>query len=113
MALSPPEPAPSEAVLARRRKITYAVTGLLVLAVTGWHTWDAYRRGQSIWPGLSVLPVVALVLFLTARFLGKPIEGKDPAEARRLRAQQLLNRTAPLALVCLLLVVVMRGCAGR
>ncbi len=113
MPLPPPAPGPSEETLLRRRRITYAVIGVGIAAVTFFHARDAHQRGESIWPGLSVLPVLGLVLFLTTRFLGKPVEGMAPAEARAHRAQQLMRRTAPLAVACLLLVAVLRGCAGR
>jgi hypothetical protein len=111
---TPSSPGPaSDAQLARRRRLTYAGMAVLVLGVTAYHAYDAHRQGQSMWPVLGALPVLGLVIWLTSRFLARPIDGLEPAEARRTRAQQLMRRAAPLAIGCLLLVVLLRGCQGH
>lgn len=77
----------------RRVAVRFAILSPFVLAVFGFHLWDAQRRGETVWPVvLGVALVVALIggtVFYATR------EGPDRVRARSVR---LLKWVAPLAL---------------
>jgi hypothetical protein len=78
----------------KRLIITGAILSPFILAIFGWHAWDAARRGESPWAVVIGVALAVAVLGGTVFYLTR--DGPAGVSAR---TRRLMKWVIPLALV--------------
>jgi hypothetical protein len=65
--------------------------------IGAFHLLDARSKGESLWPVVLSLLLVALILTSVFTFARRPAPGLTAAAAMRARAAQVVRIVAPLA----------------